>query len=165
VTASAQEIATLTRAQAEDFLYAEAALLDDGRLEEWLELFTDDAHYWLPPNPSAVDPDSETSLIYDDRHRLADRVWRLTQGPAHAQIPPSRTQRVIGNVERPVADGEELVVRSAFSLFEYRKGALRTFAGRCEHRLRHRDDDLGIVLKRVDLVNAEAPIYNLTFVL
>jgi 3-phenylpropionate/cinnamic acid dioxygenase small subunit len=163
--AATREAVALSRAEAEDFLYAEAALLDEGRLEEWLELFTDDAHYWLPPRRDAVDPDDETSLVYDDRHRLGDRIWRLTQGPAHAQIPPSRTQRVIGNVETPVADGDELVVRSAFSLFEYRKGNLRTFAGRCEHRLRPRDGGLGIVLKRVDLVNAEAPIYNLTFVL
>jgi 3-phenylpropionate/cinnamic acid dioxygenase small subunit len=162
--ATRTEAPALTRAEAEEFLYAEAALLDEGRLEEWLELFTDDAHYWLPPRPGDVDPDRETSLVYDDRDRLRDRVWRLTEGPAHAQIPPSRTQRVIGNVREPVAEGDEYLVRSAFSLFEYRKGALRAFAGRCEHRLRPEADGLRIALKRVDLVNAEAPIHNLTFV-
>jgi benzoate/toluate 1,2-dioxygenase beta subunit len=155
----------LTRAEAEDFLYAEAELLDEGRLEAWLELFTDDAHYWLPPTPEATDPDRETSLVYDDRLRLADRVWRLTEGPAHAQIPPSRTQRLVSNVRVPEAGGDDFVVRSAFSLLEYRKGELRPFAGRCTHRLRREDGRLRISLKRVDLVNAQAPIYNLTFVL
>ena len=32
----------------EQFLYHEARLLDEQRLEEWLELFTDDATYWVP---------------------------------------------------------------------------------------------------------------------
>jgi benzoate/toluate 1,2-dioxygenase beta subunit len=155
----------LTTDEAEQFLYAEAALLDEGRLEDWLDLFTDDAHYWIAPAPDATDPDDATSLAYDDRHRLADRVWRLTEGPAHSQIPPSRTQRLVSNVRSPEAGGEDFVVRSAFSLLEYRKGEVRPFAGRCEHRLRREGDRLRIAFKRVDLVNAQAPIYNLTFVL
>jgi benzoate/toluate 1,2-dioxygenase subunit beta len=157
--------AELTIGEAEQFLYAEAALLDEARLEEWLELFTDDASYWIPPAPEAADPDAATSLAYDDRQRLADRVWRLTEGPAHSQIPPSRTQRLVSNVRSPEVDGEEFVVHSAFSLLEYRKGDLRPFAGRCEHRLRREGERLRIAFKRVDLVNAQAPIYNLTFVL
>ncbi len=39
----------LTRQDAEDFLYREAALLDEGRLDEWLALFTDDARYRTSP--------------------------------------------------------------------------------------------------------------------
>src|SRR6266508_3998968 len=32
----------------ERFLVHEARLLDDRRFEGWVELFTDDAHYWMP---------------------------------------------------------------------------------------------------------------------
>ena len=32
----------------EAFLYHEAELLDERRYEEWLALFTDDVHYWMP---------------------------------------------------------------------------------------------------------------------
>src|SRR5262245_18857107 len=32
----------------EEFLYAEAALLDERRFEEWLALLTDDIRYWMP---------------------------------------------------------------------------------------------------------------------
>ena len=33
--------------EVEQFLYREARLLDDRRFHEWLELFTDDVHYWM----------------------------------------------------------------------------------------------------------------------
>jgi len=38
-----------SRNEVEDLLYREAALLDEWRLEEWLELLTDDAVYQVPP--------------------------------------------------------------------------------------------------------------------
>lgn len=34
--------------QIEEFLYAEAELLDQRRFREWLDLFTEDARYWMP---------------------------------------------------------------------------------------------------------------------
>ena len=40
----------VTRHQVEDFLYAEAALLDAWKLDEWLTLLTDDAVYRVPSN-------------------------------------------------------------------------------------------------------------------
>ena len=39
---------SLTRSDIEDFLFAEADLLDQWRLPEWLTLFTDDAKYEVP---------------------------------------------------------------------------------------------------------------------
>ena len=39
----------VTRAEVEDFLYQEAALLDDWKLNEWEKLLTDDATYYVPP--------------------------------------------------------------------------------------------------------------------
>ncbi len=32
----------------QDFIYDEARLIDEKRLDEWFELFTDDAIYWMP---------------------------------------------------------------------------------------------------------------------
>ncbi|MGH2349124.1 MAG: aromatic-ring-hydroxylating dioxygenase subunit beta, partial [bacterium] len=75
---------------AQRFLTAEARLLDDRRFGEWEGLFTDDGTYWLP-----IDPEREAvgsiSIIYDDRQRLHERVYRLTQTPVLDQNPPSRT--------------------------------------------------------------------------
>lgn len=153
----------LSQQEAEDFLYREAALLDDMKLEEWLELFTDDATYWIPENKDDPDPSRETSILYDDRFRMEDRVWRLSHGPAHSQIPPSRTRRMISNVEvREAADGE-VVLYSNFVIFEVRRDEQRTFAGRYEHRLRREDGGWRIARKKAILVNNASPIYNLTF--
>lgn len=153
----------ISRREAEDFLYREAVLLDDMRLEEWLELFTDDAVYWIPENKDDLDPARETSILYDDRFRMADRVWRLSHGPAHAQIPPSRTRRMIGNVEVHEEGDDEVVLYSNFAIFEIRRNEQRTFAGRYEHRLRPEGGGWRIARKKAMLVNNASPIYNLTF--
>lgn len=153
----------LSRRDAEDFLYREAALLDDTKLEEWLELFTDDATYWIPEGKDDTDPAREASILYDDRFRMEDRVWRLTRGPAHAQIPPSRTRRMIGNVEVEEAANGEIVVYSNFAIFEVRRDEQRTFAGRYEHHLRFEGGGWRIRQKKAMLVNNASPLYNLTF--
>jgi p-cumate 2,3-dioxygenase beta subunit len=89
----------LSRSEAEDFLYREAALLDSWRLMEWAELFTDDGEYLVPSTDEPDgDPATTLFLIYDDRHRLNERAKRLLKKTAHAEFPHSRTRRIIGNV-------------------------------------------------------------------
>ena len=57
-----------------DFVIAEARMLDEQRLEEWLGLFTDDAYYWMPVEPGQTDPLLTTSLMYEDMLLLKVRV-------------------------------------------------------------------------------------------
>ena len=54
--------AKVTRADVEDLLFHEAALLDDWRLDDWLGLLTADARYEVPSNdrPDAQ-PEDTTS--------------------------------------------------------------------------------------------------------
>lgn len=68
------------RAEIENLLYTEARLLDERRFDEWLDLFTDDAIYWIPAGGEAPDPKRHVSLIYDDRTRLWQLVERLRGG-------------------------------------------------------------------------------------
>ncbi|GAA1210619.1 aromatic-ring-hydroxylating dioxygenase subunit beta [Pseudonocardia alaniniphila] len=161
-TRATEDTRTLTRSDAEEFLYHEAELLDGFQLDRWLELFTDDAVYWVPARHDEADPQRHVSLIYDDRGRIEERIWRLTVGPAHAQIPPSVTRRLITNVR--VSDAEHgPVVRSNFAIFEVRKGTQRSFAGEYEHRLVPHGAGWRIRRRTARLVNCEAPIFNLTF--
>ena len=89
----------LTRLEAESFLIEEAALLDTWRLDEWLELFTDDAHYVVPSTDVPHgDPATVLTLIDDDHLRLTWRVNRLKSRHAHREFPWSRTRRLITNV-------------------------------------------------------------------
>jgi benzoate/toluate 1,2-dioxygenase subunit beta len=160
---STTETRMLTRAAAEDLLYDEADRLDDREFERWLDLYTDDATYWVPARPEPSDPDRHVSLIYDDRRRMAERVWRLTVGPAHAQIPPSATRRLITGVRVAPAEDGHALIRSNFAIYEVRKGVQREFAGRYEHLVVQHADGWRIRAKTVRLVNCDAPIFNLTF--
>jgi len=68
----------LGRPQVEDLLYLEARLLDEWRLDEWLELYTSDARYVIPATDTADgDPERDLVLIDDDRARMQSRVERL----------------------------------------------------------------------------------------
>src|SRR5215468_12713383 len=67
----------LDLARCERFLLHEARLLDEGKFDDWLALFTPDAWYWVPSEPDQDNPHDTVSLIYDDRRLLETRVRRL----------------------------------------------------------------------------------------
>jgi benzoate/toluate 1,2-dioxygenase beta subunit len=145
--------------QCEDFLVHEARLLDEARFDEWLALFSEDACYWVPSEPDQASPRDTVSLMYDDRRLLETRVRRLASPRIYSQEPRSRTSRIVTNVslEEADADGGSLV-RSKFVLIEYRREQQRLFGGTYFHRLIVRDGAIRIAMKRVDLVNCDAPM-------
>lgn len=145
-------------AEIEQFLYREAALLDQGRLDEWLALFTDDATYWVPLQASQHDPLHTSSLIYDDRRLLEIRVRQTRHPRAHARTPAPRTVHQVGNVRALEDDGREVRVASALVMVEYRHERQRVWGALVEHRLRRTDSGLRIAAKRVDLVNSESEL-------
>ena len=106
---------TIARTDVEDFLFAEAELLDEWRLPEWLELFTDDAIYYVPATDLAVDASPDNNLFYvaDDRFRLSERVKRLMKRTAHAEFPHSRTRHLVSNVRIRKHIGDDIEVSSA----------------------------------------------------
>ena len=154
----------LSRHEAEDILYREARLLNERRYWEWLELFGADARYWIPCNGEGKDPEREITLVYDDLHRLRDSVERLASGMAHAQTPPSRTKRLISNVEIDSSTEDAATVSSGFILYELRRSRERVFAGRYEHSLRRVEGSWKIATKKVVLINNDEVIDNLTFI-
>jgi len=126
----------VTREQVEDFLYAEAALLDAWKLDEWLALLTEDATYRVPSNdrPDA-DPRGTLFTIADDIARIRARVTRLNDRNAHAEFPPSRTRRLITNVR--IVENNPLLVEANFVVYRYRRNEdVREFVGRYRHELR-----------------------------
>ena len=157
-------MAVLSRPEAEDILYNEARLLDGVRYHDWLSMLTADAVYWMPCNGDGVDPTREVTLVYDNFARLSDRVDRLTSGVAHAQSPPSKTKRLISNVQIDRAEENAATVQSGFILYELRRGKERIFAGRYEHRMRFEDGRWKIAAKKAVLVNNDEVIDNLTFI-
>ena len=145
----------------ERFLTHEAHLLDAGRYDEWLALFTADASYWVPARQDQTDPFTHISLMYDDRRLLETRVRRLVAAIAHATTPRAAAARQVTNAAIVERDANALVVRSKFTLVEYRRNAQRLFAGTYVHRLVRAGADFKIAAKRVNLVNCEAELEGL----
>jgi len=146
------------RAEVEQLLFHEAALLDRGRLDEWLELYTDDATYWIPLQADQSDPLTTSSIVYDDRRLMEARVRQFQHPRAHARVPAPRTVHQVGNVRVLEADGRDTRVGSTLVLVEYRRERQRVWGAVVEHRLRRTAHGLRIAAKRVDLVNSEAEL-------
>lgn len=140
------------REQCRVLLEREARLLDEGRFEEWLELFAPQCAYWVPARPGAGDPRREVTVAFDDRRRLEDRIYRLRTGSAWSQAPASRTVRLVSNVEV----FEHMMVRCNFMLNEFRSGETRLWSGWCGYRLK----DWKIEVKQVNLVDCDQNLRN-----
>lgn len=138
-----------------DFAAHEAALLDERRLDEWLALFADDGHYWVPLLGAAqADPFSHNSLAYEDRLLLQLRVERLKNPRAHSQHPASHSQHVLqpSRIEHE-SDGE-VRLRTPFLYVEARGEAQVLLSGTARHHLVRTPAGWSIREKRIDLLNA-----------
>src|ERR1700751_4882600 len=104
----------------EQFLYGEAALLDDGDFHAWLDLLADDIHYWMPTRYNrtrrerGLDISSANELAFfdDDKASLVMPIKRIDTGMAWAEDPPSRTRHLVTNVQirpRPAAGEYDVV--------------------------------------------------------
>ena len=142
----------------EQFLYHEARLLDTQQLEAWLELFTDDAIYWVPLERDQQDAQHVSSIIHDDRTLLGVRVKQARHPRAHARLPLARTVHQVGNVVLLSENDSGLKVASTLGVIEWRNEKQRLWGALVEHRLRRSGDSFRIAYKRIDLVNSEAEL-------
>ena len=149
--------AAFETAEIEAFLVHEADLLDDRRFDEWRDLFDEDGYYWVPLRPGQDNPDDEVSLFFDDRNTMATRIARLNYPRIHAQSPPTRTLRIVGNIRIEATDAAagHCTVASKLIMVDYRQGEQRLFAGRVRHRVRRTPDGLRIAWKKVELINCD----------
>ena len=154
----ASAAALLRREDCEDFLLHEARLLDEAKFGDWLALFTPDAQYWVPSEPNQQSPHDTVSLMYDDRRLLETRVRRLASPRIYSQEPRSRTSRIVANVTLEESSADYALTRSKFMMIEFRRNEQRLFGGTCFHRLVRHEGALRIRLKRVDLLNCDAPL-------
>jgi 3-phenylpropionate/cinnamic acid dioxygenase small subunit len=112
----------------EQFLYTEAQLLDDHEFNDWIALFTDQAHYWVPTRNTRTNRErgkeiaarGEGAHVDDDMVRLRGRVRRSTSGLAWSEEPPSRTRRLLTNVRIRQRDTGVLDVRLNFWVYRGR---------------------------------------------
>ena len=158
---------TLTR-----LIHREAQLLDQGLLDDWLALYAKDASYWVPIDEHA-DPLKDSSVIFDNRLRLAMRVEQLMRQGRVGQTPGSATLRMVSNIEIAARDDGRAVASFALLVVEVRSGdwrqnglgETRLFPGRCEVEFAREGDDWKIARKKIVLLNRKQPIVGLSFIL
>jgi 3-phenylpropionate/cinnamic acid dioxygenase small subunit len=153
----------------ERFLYREARLLDERRFREWLELLTDDVHYWMaarsnryPRSSKAIaildaaryveedlTGDEELAILDETKETLAARVARLDTGMAWAEDPPSRTRHLIANIDVEAGDGAtEFKVHSNFIVYRSRAETEEDFYVGARQDLLRRVDDKWMIARR-----------------
>ena len=157
----------------ERFLYREAELLDDRRYEEWLDLWTDDAHYFMPirrnikfgqwdaENTSEL---TDISWFDEGKQTLTSRVVQLNTGIHWSEEPPSRTCHMVSTVRIDEIRGDEVVVHSRFLIYRNRLADEQNFfVGKREDVLRRVEGQWKIASRKVILDQSVLLSKNVTF--
>ena len=152
-----------------DFLFAEAAAIDEQRWDDWLALFSPNAEYWIPAwngeHELIDDPASEISLIYySSRSGLEDRIFRLRLKQSSASIPMPRTCHMVSNIRISNIDDLNCGVAANWQTHYYRLDETTTFFGRYSYLLAREGGKLLIEKKKIvvlnDLIPTVLDIYN-----
>lgn len=146
-------------------MYLEARLLDAERLPEWLALFTTDCVYWLPTDVTGRDPRVTVAWELNDRRRLEERVERLGTGRAYSQAPPTRTTHLYTNIEALTAGEATVHVLCQFLIQTNLAGRVSQRSGWNGYVLRRVEGAWRIVVKRINLFDADLPQDNNSFTL
>ena len=146
-----------------DFIYSEVRLLDEGRFDEWLDLWLPDAVYWMPLDYKQTDPNLVTSLLYEDNFMLRLRVDRLNGERTFSQKPKSRCHHVIQRPFIDVYNPDEGLFQTYTSMHyvETRLDDQFLLALTATHDLKLVDGGLRIAGKRVELLNSDAAFGNI----
>jgi 3-phenylpropionate/cinnamic acid dioxygenase small subunit len=141
----------------EQFLYQQAELLDTKKWQEWVDLFTPDGIYWMPPDASYKTWDGQPAIFAEDRNLMTVRMKRVLHPDAWSQRPLWETNHVVSNVRiEKISSKGEIRVKSRFHMMELRRDDVRHFAGSYLHDLVKTKGGYRIKLQRVDMANAQA---------
>jgi 3-phenylpropionate/cinnamic acid dioxygenase small subunit len=150
-------VAPVLQQEIEQFLYAEAAVLDARQFDVWLTLLAHDLHYFMPVRRTMqrrerdleISAPDEVALFDEDKPSMEVRVRRLNTGLAWAEEPPSRTRHLVSNVRIEELAGGQYAVRSYFALHRSRlERDVDLFFGERLDTLRRADNGYGFVIAR-----------------
>ena len=157
--------------QVEQFLYAEAALLDARKYREWLGLLADDIHYWMPIRRTVTSSDldmeftrpGDMAYFDDDRGILEMRVRKLEAGSAWSEDPPSRSRHYVSNVRILGMARDEVTVEVCFHILRTRLNSERSeWFGRREDMLRREGEGFRLARRHIFLDQTVIPTSNLS---
>jgi 3-phenylpropionate/cinnamic acid dioxygenase small subunit len=146
------------------FLFREARLLDERRLEEWLELLDENLHYWMPMRRNIkfgdwdrefTDADTEINWFNEGKDILAGRIRQINTGVHWPEEPVSRFEHIVSNVEVMSAERDQIRVNSKFFCYQNRlQDEVNHWVGRREDLLR-RDTETGFKIVKRKIILAQ----------
>lgn len=153
-------------AELTQLLYREAALLDDGRFDEWAELLAEDLVYRMPTRPQLLGRTgyrgADLWYIDDDRSTILSRIAKIATGLSQTENPPSRTVRLVSNVLVDATEGDEYPVRSALLIYRHRKETdVELLAAHRHDRWRRTADGWRLAVREIVLAANVLPTSNL----
>lgn len=144
----------------EQFLYAEAAMIDGREYRAWLDLWTEDCSYWMPIRRTVTLSDidreftkrGDMSFYDDNKQSLTMRVAKMESGSSWSEDPPSRTRHIVNNVRITGVNGVETTAEVAFMLYRSRLNTEESmWAGRRVDTLRRVDSALKLCGREIYL--------------
>ena len=148
------------------FIWAEADMLDHGEYENWLSLWEEKGKYIIPIDPALTDYENHLNYAYDDHHMRKLRVERLVNGEAISTSPKANTVRTLSRVRVLEDNDNQVVLRCAQNLREFRKENLRHYtADVIYHLIREGKGQYKIDRKVVNLVNSTDTLAGISYIL
>lgn len=147
--------------EVEDFLLAEADLLDDRKFRDWLALFANDLLYWMPITRNVPPPDRDkarsgeeldASWFNEGLETLTQRVNQIETDIHWAEEPPTRTTHMISNVRVLDSNEDEVRTRCRFLVYCNRlQDEVDLFVGKRYDTLRPVDGSWKIARREIHL--------------
>lgn len=129
--------------EVQQFLYREARHHDNEEFRDWLDMLTEDIHYWMPyryqryrrneKEPTIMD----TAYYNDDMECLVKRIIRTETGTCWSEDPATRSAHVVTNIEVELTENPD----------EFRVYSLVTV-----HRNINEDEEHTMLGHRTDLI-------------
>ena len=156
---------TLSLQTASEFLWAEADMLDRRAYDDWLNIWTDDGLYIVPIERGAEDYADVLNYAYDDAKMRDMRVRRLKSSFSMSALTASSTVRTVSRFVVLGQTDDEIQLRAAQHLADYRRDNLRMLAADLDVTLRQTDEGIKIARKVVTLVNCEDALNGIGYLL
>ncbi|NVZ92080.1 hypothetical protein HX813_28005 [Pseudomonas yamanorum] len=156
---------TAPLAQAIEFIWREAELLDHKDYVQWAALWSESGRYVVPIDPDTDDFEANLNYAFDDARMRELRIERLTAGYSPSAADAAKTVRSVSRFTLVEAAGEVVEVNCAQLLYAYKRGVHTPFVADLNYRIRFGAGVATLERKVVRLINSTGSLSALGFLL
>jgi len=145
-------------ALAQDLIFLEAEHLDHKNWNAWLDLYTEDAVFWMPSwineSETTTHPETELNLLYlKGKSHLEDRIYRLKTEDSFASVPSARTVHLVSNVRLSKIEHDVITIHANWLVHSFGIHGGLNRGGYYEYKLRKINEAFKIAFKKVTMID------------